>query len=296
MENKWTLMPWSTRIAITIMLIALFILMVFAKNNPEKPVEYTCNDWFNNYIYMVENNEIEVERAASRLREEWCYDAALKVQQNWTNEKSQASLITDENWNFIWGIGNDVNTQPAPAIDANTYTPIDDNLTDTKQVPYRRLNSNWYSQRYVELYGDTKQERIISLFNAYWFDGEDMWYTIRTISRIYRVYPETIVCIAYADSSLGRFLKTQHNYGNVGNNDRGDTVSYSNVEQGFNAIAKTLNNQYLWGYNTIDQLSRRGNVDGMVYATSPENWHINVTNCLGMIHNKYVPDNFNYRW
>jgi hypothetical protein len=172
---------------------------------------------------------------------------------------------------------------------------VDDNLTNIKPVPYRRLNSNWYSQRYVELYGDTKQERIISLLNTYWFDGEDTRYTIRTISRIYRVYPETIVCIAYADSSLGRFLKTEHNYGNVGNNDRWDTVSYSNVEQGFNAIAKVLNNQYLWGYSTVDQLSRRGNETGMVYATSPENWHINVTNCLGMIHNKYVPDDFNYR-
>lgn len=262
-------MPWSTRIAITIMLIALFILMVFAKNHPEDK-EYTCNEWFNHYGYMVESNMIEVERWASRLREEGCYDEALTLQQNWTNEKSQASLT--------------------PKV------LEDDNLTNIKPVPYRRLNSNWYSQRYVELYGDTKQERIISLLNTYWFDGEDTRYTIRTISRIYRVYPETIVCIAYADSSLGRFLKTEHNYGNVGNNDRWDTVSYSNVEQWFNAIAKTLNNQYLWGYSTVDQLSRRGNESGMVYATSPENWHINVTNCLGMIHNKYVPDNFNYRW
>ena len=93
-------MPWSTRVAITIMLIALFILMVFAKNNPEDK-EYTCSDWFNHYVYYVETNQIEVERAASRLREEGCYDDALKVQQNWTNEKSKASLITDEDGNFI---------------------------------------------------------------------------------------------------------------------------------------------------------------------------------------------------
>jgi hypothetical protein len=33
MKNE---MPLSTRIAITIMLIALFILMVFAKNHPEQ--------------------------------------------------------------------------------------------------------------------------------------------------------------------------------------------------------------------------------------------------------------------
>lgn len=274
-------MPLWTRLAVLVMIICLFALMFFAKKHPE-PVQYTCDEWFNLYVSEVENNEIEVERGASRLREEGCSDAALTLQNYW----SKASLITDKDGNLIWGIGND----------ANTYTPMDDNLTDTKPTNWWRLNSNWYSQRYVELYGDTNQERIISLLNQYGFSWEDTRYTIRTISRIYRVYPETIVCIAYADSSLGRFLKTEHNYGNVGNNDRWDTVSYSNVEQGFNAIAKTLNNQYLWGYSTIDQLSRRGNADGMVYATSPENWHINVTNCLGMIHNKYVPDNFNYRW
>lgn len=274
-------MPLWTRLALLVMIICLFVLMFFAKKHPE-PVQYTCDDWFNLYVSEVENNEIEVERGASRLREEGCSDAALTLQNYW----SKASLITDKDGNLIWGIGNE----------ANKYSPMDDNLTDTKPTNWWRLNSNWYSQRYVELYGDTHQERIISLLNQYGFSWEDTRYTIRTISRIYRVYPETIVCIAYADSSLGRFLKTEHNYGNVGNNDRWDTVSYSNVEQGFNAIAKTLNNQYLWGYSTIDQLSRRGNIDGMVYATSPENWHINVTNCLGMIHNKYTPDNWNYRW
>jgi len=277
-----------TRIALAIMCVVLFALLIFAKNNPEKPVEYTCSDWFNNYIYMVENNEIEVERAASRLREEGCYDDALKVQQNWTNEKSKASLITDENWNFIWGIGND----------ANTYTPMDDNLTNTKPTEWRRLNSNWYSQRYVQLYGDTKNERIISMLQSYGFvDAEtEARPAIRTISRIYQIQPEIIVCIAYADSSLGRFLKTSYNYGNVWNNDRGNTQSFNNMEQGFFWIAQTLNNKNLGHYNTVNQLSRRGNSDGMIYASSTENWHINVMNCLGMIHNKYVPDNFNYRW
>ena len=91
-------MPWSTRLAILIMVVALFGLLYFAKSHPEQqPVEYTCSEWFNIYVHMVENNEIEVERAASRLREEGCYDDAIKVQQNWTNQKSQASLITDEN-------------------------------------------------------------------------------------------------------------------------------------------------------------------------------------------------------
>ena len=287
MENKWTLMPWSTRVAITIMLIALFILMVFAKNNPEDK-EYTCSDWFNHYVYYVETNQIEVERAASRLREEGCYDYALKVQQNWTNEKSKASLITDEDGNFIWGIGNDV----------NKYTPMDDNLTNSKPTEWWRLNSNGYSQRYVQLYGDTKNERIISMLQSYGFEDAETEArpAIRTISRIFQVQPEIIVCIAYADSSLWRFLKTSYNYWNVGNNDRWDTQAFNNMEQGFYHIWEVLNNSLLGKYSTVNQLSRRGNPDGKIYASSPENWHINVMNCLGMIHNKYVPDNFNYRW
>lgn len=263
-------MPLSTRIAITIMLIALFILMVFAKNNPEKQVEYTCSEWFNNYVYLVESNQIEVERAASRLREEGCYDDAKKVQlYRWPEEKVET---------------------------VSRYNPIDDNLTDVKQETWWRLNSNGYSQRHLDLTGTTRQDRIISLLNQYGFDWEDTRYVLRTIGRIYRVYPETIVCIAYADSSLGRFLKTEHNYWNVGNNDRGDTVSYSNMEQWFNAIAKTLNNQYLWGYNHINELSRYGNADWMVYATSPENWHINVTNCLWMIYDRGVSDDWYFRF
>lgn len=277
MENKETLIPWSTRIAVLVMVIALFALMFIARKHPEQqPVQEEehwmwCTNALSVSQTMVSDCVVSMEEQASILRELGCYEEANWLELNWQPSCEKIAEV-------------------------NTSTPIDDNLTNTKPVPYRRLNSNWYSQRYVELYGDTKQERIISLLNTYWFDGEDTRYTIRTISRIYRVYPETIVCIAYADSSLGRFLKTEHNYGNVGNNDRWDTVSYSNVEQWFNAIAKTLNNQYLWGYSTVDQLSRRGNESGMVYATSPENWHINVTNCLGMIHNKYVPDNFNYRW
>lgn len=92
--------------------------------------------------------------------------------------------------------------------------------------------------------GDRTQ-RIKGLIAAYGFNPDEAWPAIRTIARIYHVYPEAIICIAYADSSIGRFLKTNHNYGNVGNNDRGNTQEYDNFEQGMNAIGKVLNNRYL---------------------------------------------------
>jgi len=65
------------------------------------------------------------------------------------------------------------------------------------------------------LTGNTRDDRAIELIEAYGFDGVQVWLSIKTIARIHRVYPEVIVCIAYADSSLGKFLKTEHNYGNV---------------------------------------------------------------------------------
>lgn len=262
-------MNTATRIALWIMCVVLFALLIFAKNNPEETV-VTCNSLFNDVVLAVENDWLEVEEWASVLREHWCYEDARKLQ-------------------LYRGPEEKVKT-------VSRYNPIDDNLTDVKQETWWRLNSNGYSQRHLDLTGTTREERIVSLLNQYGFDWQDTWYVVRTIGRIYRVYPETIVCIAYADSSLGRFLKTEHNYGNVGNNDRWDTVSYSNMEQGFNAIAKTLNNQYLWGYNHINELSRYGNPDWMVYATSPENWHINVTNCLGMIYDKWVQDDWYFRF
>ncbi|MBP7062078.1 hypothetical protein KA037_06060 [Patescibacteria group bacterium] len=52
---------------------------------------------------------------------------------------------------------------------------------------------------------------------------------------------------------------------------------------GARAIAQTLNNQHLGDYHTIIQLSRYGNEDGKIYASSPINWQTNVTKCLSQI-------------
>ena len=62
-----------------------------------------------------------------------------------------------------------------------------------------------------------------------------------------------VICIAFAESTLGRFLSTNNNIGNVGNNDRGDRIAYSNPYNGARLIPLTLNNQYLGNYHTIKQ-------------------------------------------
>ena len=191
-----------------------------------------------------------------------------------------------------------VQPQTEPWPDVNWHPSIqtwDNNIISTKPVSWRRLNSEWLSQRYVYLNWTGRDSRAVELLSNYWMPS-DTRTSIKVIARIYRVYPEVILCIAYADSSLGRFLKSQHNYGNVGNNDRGLVVSYTNIEQWFNAIGKVLDNQYLSYIMTVEDLSRYHNATGLVYATSNENHAINTLNCLGMIHNKKVPSSFAFRF
>jgi hypothetical protein len=57
----------------------------------------------------------------------------------------------------------------------------------------------------------------------------------------------------------------------------------------------TLNNAYLWSYHTINQLSRYGNKDGKIYASSPINWQTNVLKCLSQIKGYYIPEDFPFR-
>ena len=57
----------------------------------------------------------------------------------------------------------------------------------------------------------------------------------------------------------------------------------------------TLNNKYLGNYHTIKQLSRYGNTDGKIYASSPINWQSNVQKCLSKIKGYYIPEDFPFR-
>jgi hypothetical protein len=57
----------------------------------------------------------------------------------------------------------------------------------------------------------------------------------------------------------------------------------------------TLNNAFLWAYHTINQLSRYGNKDGKIYASSPINRQTNVLKCLSQIKGYYIPEDFPFR-
>ena len=110
-----------------------------------------------------------------------------------------------------------------------------------------------------------------------------------------KIDPSVVMCIGLAESSLGRHLKTPYNIGNVGNTDDGSTYQFDSPRSGVYWVVRTLNNDYLKNYTSIDQLSRYGNKTGPIYASSDTNWHNNMVNCLSALKGRYVGDEYPFR-
>lgn len=102
------------------------------------------------------------------------------------------------------------------------------------------------------------------------------------------------MCIGFAETSFKNF-KSLNNIGNVGNNDRGDVVEFPSALAGIVAMYNVFNNQYLGSYTTLDQLSRYGNQDGYIYASSPYNRQKNIMKCLSAIHGYAIPEDYPVR-
>ncbi|MCF7834447.1 peptidoglycan DD-metalloendopeptidase family protein [Candidatus Gracilibacteria bacterium] len=143
--------------------------------------------------------------------------------------------------------------------------------------------------------GDTKLERADDFLTRYGvgvYRELAFWEDAVKNTNIDR---DVVICIAFAESTLGKYLSTSNNIGNVGNNDRGDRIGYGSAFAGARMIPLTLNNSYLGNYHTIKQLSRYGNEDGKIYASSPINRQTNVLKCLSQIKGYYVPEDYPFR-
>lgn len=131
----------------------------------------------------------------------------------------------------------------------------------------------------------------------------------RASGLIYNIKPEVLVCIAQADSSLGKALKTTNNIGNVGNTDSGAVKHYSSLGLAIAGMGETLNNQYMKGNTIIGQLSQGGrNIINTkyscsqapspykCYASSEYNWNKNTLGCLrDIFKDKTINENFEFR-
>lgn len=148
-----------------------------------------------------------------------------------------------------------------------------------------------------KIVGNNEVERQKYLLNTYavWaFRNWDMWIEEAVDQDI---DPTFAMCVGLAETTLWKYMKTPNNIGNVWNTDSGATITFSSPRAGLHSMVKAFNNQYLSQYDAIEDLSRYGNKnpDKPIYASSPFNWHNNITKCMSHVKWSFVPDNYNFR-
>lgn len=137
-----------------------------------------------------------------------------------------------------------------------------------------------------------RQKDLLAKYATREFNNWDIWVEESVDASI---DPSFLMCIWLAESWLGRNLKTSYNVWNIWNTDSGSTWEFPNARSWVYRMAKTLNNQFLGGYNEMSKLSRYGNKTWAIYASSPINWHNNMVKCLQALKWEHIPDNFNFR-
>ena len=201
-----------------------------------------------------------------------------------------------ENLTF-WVYKDWVAVDPLTILDLSVVTDWQNTLPEDYRIKY--LNDQLVRPIDVSelklIEWKTVDERAQKLLNGYgvWVYRElDFWNSVVEWTNIDR---DVVICIWVAESTLWKYLTTSNNIWNVGNNDRWDRVAYNTPYAGARLIPLTLNNQYLWWYHTINQLSRYGNAEWKIYASSPINWQTNVMKCLSKIKGYTVPEDFPFR-
>lgn len=151
------------------------------------------------------------------------------------------------------------------------------------------------SKRWLKVEWLTEIERQKSLLDKYamwWFRDWNMWIEEAIDGNI---DPTFVMCIWIAETGLWKHTKTENNVWNVWNTDSWATKTMWSAREWIRSIIFTLNNKYLWKYTELKDLSRYGNKTGSIYASSDFNWHNNITKCMSVIKQQYIPDNFNFR-
>lgn len=234
----------------------------------ERPIDYErCATTVDRQAEMIRQSALKVEDACQSLEEEWC--PAMNCEYlKWiatTEVKTDDELHNCVHWD--WEI-------------------------------YRwikwRCNSAWQAQDVQQLEASDRHWRMKEMLAYYW--KEHLYEAFFRAGKMTSIYPELWICIAKADTTLWRHLKSKNNIWNVGNNDRWDTVEYKTEYEWVLKIFQVLNNSNLWHYNQVSELSRKFNKDWKIYASSEENWHNNVMNCLSVIRWESLPDDWWYRF
>jgi hypothetical protein len=173
----------------------------------------------------------------------------------------------------------------------------------------KKVTSDYIHQHLNALppvWGSTPKERLNNLV-SYYASGFDVSVFIEARNK-HGIPEELLACIAYADSTLGKFTKSTNNITNYWNNDRGDTRSYASVLENVMETAEALRQWWYLGKLTkIWELSEwwrtalwlpscSVGTGNPCYATSPVNRRWNVNDCMTFIHGENKDrDNFTFK-
>ncbi len=137
-----------------------------------------------------------------------------------------------------------------------------------------------------------RQKKLLSTYASNDFQNRNLWIEE---SLPESVDPTFVMCVGFAESTLGQNLTTDGNIGNVWNTDSGGRQDFADSRSGIRAISSVVNNNWLGSYTTIDQLSGWGNPRGPIYASSRTNWHENIVKCMSALKQHYVGNNSTFR-
>lgn len=166
-------------------------------------------------------------------------------------------------------------------------------VQDLKTRYGRRANLSNYDTFHIV--GDDETERQKYLLENYAVGDFKKWETWAEEGFEGKIDPSFLMCVGLAETGLGKNLKTAYNVGNVGNTDSGGTYDFASAREGVYWMIKTLNNRYLGKYEGVGDLSRWGNKDGAIYASSSKHWHTNVIRCLSALKGRFIEDDYRFR-
>ena len=163
--------------------------------------------------------------------------------------------------------------------------------------------NSWSGRFRIEWQNEIERQKfLLNTYAAPAFRDWNMW--VET-SLAWGVDPTFLMCIWLAESWLGRNLTTANNVWNVGNNDRGDRVSFPTPRSWVAAMASTFNNRFLGNYSNMALLSwwwrtliwARPCSDPweFCYASDLNHWHNNMLRCISHVKGEYISDNYNFR-
>ena len=167
-------------------------------------------------------------------------------------------------------------------------------ITDIIEKSWTGADTSQYKKKFNILWEDEtgRQKYLLSKYATPDFQNWQMWVDIALDAKI---DPSFLICVGLAETTLGNNLKTAYNIGNIGNTDDGGTYDFVSAKEWLEWMTRTLNNRFLGKYTKVSELSRWGNPDGSIYASSWGSWHSNVIRCLSALKWEFVEDGYQFR-